>query len=462
MSDFARNDLASEDMSGYPDVMHDASSQPTLATCGFEGQCSALARAQALARLSISLANVQVGCEAILELCAREMQGLMADASVLMLREPGTDLLRLGAMAADGQDRRDVLELLLNARPGRVGEGFSGRCIADARTFVANHLSAEVFRSVVPADHFAHMALRMPQAIISVPLMSRGYCFGALTLIRHQNPVFTAEDIEFAEAMAAPAAVAIANARLVDELREANRDLIGTRDELRQTVDDLESFISSVSHDLRGPVRAVDALTQIALEDSVPPVSPETANLMERVRANAKRMAELIDDLLRLARIGRRELNADHVDLSRLAANVVKLVGERYPGRAVEVSIAAGMTAWGDPGLLRIVLENLVDNAFKFTGRRTDAAIEITAPEGATFAIRDNGAGFDSAHQARLFQPFHRLHTAQEFPGHGVGLATVRRIINRHGGTIVGVSEPSHGALFCVSLPAPPTPARSP
>jgi signal transduction histidine kinase len=413
-----------------------------------------LVRAQALVRLAHALASAPPELHAVLQTCADEVLQITRDTCVIVVQRTGTDLLDLGALASPTPTVAELVRAMVSATPPRLGEGFTGRCLALGRAVVAEDLSPERFEQLLAPVYFAQVRHLVPRAVVAVPLLARGEGIGALTLIRHEAATFTADEVAFAETIAAHAALHIANARLVDDLRTTNTALSRTQDELRRTIDDLDAFSSSVSHDLRGPVRAIDALTQIVLEEST--LEPEPTALLGRVRANTQRMGRLIDDLLRLARISRLPVSPHAIDLTGMVESVVARTRELHPGHGVAVQVATGLRAHADAGLLRIVLENLIDNAFKFTTGHASPRVAVTAPEGVTFAVCDNGAGFDEAHRARLFQPFQRLHAASEFPGTGIGLATVHRIVDRLGGRITAEGRPSHGARFCVILPHRP------
>jgi PAS domain S-box-containing protein len=221
--------------------------------------------------------------------------------------------------------------------------------------------------------------------------------------------------------------------------------------QLETTVRELEAFSYSVSHDLRSPLRSIDGFSQALLEDYADRLPQDGQAYLMRVRAAAQRMGQLIDDLLSLSRVTRAPMQPGFVNLSALAQSILNNLKLTQPERQVTVLIAADLATNGDPQLLRIVLENLIGNAWKFTSRRPDAYIEVGAldePEGRIFFVRDNGAGFDMAFSAKLFGAFQRLHSADEFPGTGVGLATVQRIIRRHGGNIWAESSPGKGATF--------------
>lgn len=225
--------------------------------------------------------------------------------------------------------------------------------------------------------------------------------------------------------------------------------------ELTRANRELESFTSSVSHDLRAPLRAIDGFSQALLEDEGERLSREGSQLLQRLRAAATRMGQLIDDLLELSRVSRSEMRHERVDLSALAREVAEELKRSEPGRDVRFNIAEGLEAQGDARLLRVALENLLGNAWKFTSRSPTACIELFAQGGnghPQYAVRDNGVGFNMAYADKLFRPFQRLHKATEFPGTGIGLATVQRIVHRHGGHIEAEAGPGAGATFRFTL----------
>jgi signal transduction histidine kinase len=237
--------------------------------------------------------------------------------------------------------------------------------------------------------------------------------------------------------------------------REWTRQLEHTNAELARANEELEAFSYSVSHDLRAPLRAMDGFSRALLERHAGALDAEGRHYAERVRAATVRMSALIDDLLELARISRAPLRAEPVDLSFLARRVVEDLRRRDPSRAVTVDIPDGLEARGDRQLLGIALENLVGNAWKFTGKVPEARLSVGregGDGGEVFFVRDNGAGFDMAYADKLFAPFQRLHRASEFDGTGVGLATVRRIVARHGGRIWARGAIGEGATFFFSL----------
>jgi signal transduction histidine kinase len=248
------------------------------------------------------------------------------------------------------------------------------------------------------------------------------------------------------------------NRLLAVALQENNEQLRRLAVQLEGANRELEAFSYSVSHDLRAPLRSIDGFSHALLEDYDHKLDDTAKTYLSRVRVAAQHMAQLIDDLLQLSRVSRVPIRRDHVDLSAAAQDIVEDLRQSSPARAVEVVIGEGIAAQGDPGLLRIVLQNLVGNAWKFTTKVEQPRIELGVASndsdatGPVFYVRDNGAGFDMAYIEKLFTPFQRLHGLSEFPGTGVGLAIVQRIINRHGGRVWAEGEVGRGATFRFTL----------
>lgn len=242
--------------------------------------------------------------------------------------------------------------------------------------------------------------------------------------------------------------------RLNTELEERVRQRTA---ELARAVAELEAFSYSVSHDLRAPLRAIDGFSQALLTHTGDGLDEKGRHYLDRIRAGASRMSELIDDLLLLSRVSRSDLRRAPIDVSRLAEDIVHEIRRREPERAVEIVIAEGLHATADRRLLAIALENLIGNAWKFTARRPRARIEIgvASRDGEdVFFVRDDGAGFDMAYADKLFGAFQRLHDPAEFEGTGIGLATAHRVISRHGGRIWAQALPGAGATFFFTLGA--------
>jgi len=258
-----------------------------------------------------------------------------------------------------------------------------------------------------------------------------------------------------------------AAARDVTERNEAERQVQRLNEEWEQRVrertaqleaanQELEAFSYSVSHDLRAPLRSMSGFSHILLEKYREALDEQGQDYLGRIVAASKRMGQLIDDILKLSRLGRAEMTRQKVDLSASARGILAELRQQQPARQVELDIADGLTAYGDPNLVQVILKNLLQNAWKFTSQKPQAKIEVgvTERDGArVIYVRDNGAGFDMAYVERLFGAFQRLHQATEFPGTGIGLAIVKRIVHRHGGQVWAEGAVGQGAIFYFTLP---------
>jgi PAS domain S-box-containing protein len=225
--------------------------------------------------------------------------------------------------------------------------------------------------------------------------------------------------------------------------------------QLETTNKELEAFSYSVSHDLRAPLRGIDGWSQALLEDYYEQLDEQGRQYIDRVRSETQRMGHLIDDMLKLSRLTRAEMTMQQVDLSALAQSITEQLIQGDPQRQVDFIIQPGVTAEGDPHLLEAALSNLMGNAFKFTGKCPQAQVEFGQSDmegNPVFFVRDNGAGFDMAYAQKLFGAFQRMHKTSEFPGTGVGLAIVQRVIHRHGGRIWAEAEVGKGTVFYFTL----------
>ncbi len=252
--------------------------------------------------------------------------------------------------------------------------------------------------------------------------------------------------------------LAAANRRLQQEIARGERteeDIRRINIQLAEANREIEAFSYSVSHDLRAPLRAIDGFSCALLEDCSEKLDAQSRHHLERVRWSAQRMGQLIDDLLELSRVCRHPIHRRQIDISAVAGEIADELRKTDKSRQVTFLIAEGLRANADGRLLRIVLENLLGNAWKYTGKQPCARIELgaeAAAGGTCYFVRDNGAGFDPAHAGKLFAPFQRLHTNAEFEGTGIGLATVRRIVQRHGGKVWADASPGAGATFYFTL----------
>jgi PAS domain S-box-containing protein len=245
--------------------------------------------------------------------------------------------------------------------------------------------------------------------------------------------------------------------RTEDELRILNQSERQHAIQLEAANKELEAFSYSVSHDLRAPLRSIDGFSSALMEDYADKLDERANSHLKRIRAATQRMAELIDDLLKLARVTRIEMRTEAVDLSALANGILAECRKTDPNRHVECIVQDHVSGHGDPGLLHLVLENLLGNAWKFTSKTPQAMIEFAVADKdgeAVYYVHDNGAGFNMTYAGKLFGAFQRLHTASDFPGIGVGLATVQRIVHRHGGRVSAEGAEGKGATFSFTLEA--------
>jgi signal transduction histidine kinase len=240
------------------------------------------------------------------------------------------------------------------------------------------------------------------------------------------------------------------------QLRDRERELARQNRALAAVNEELEAFSYSVSHDLRAPLRAIAGFSQIVKDEAGRGLGQQATHALNRIRQATERMSALIDALLKLSRVSRVPLRKASVDIARLAGDVVDRLRHAEPSRDVTVTLPEEAIAVGDPDLLQVVLENLIGNAWKFTSQSSAPEIAVSVmktDDMVTLAVADNGAGFDMAHARMLFVPFQRLHTQREFTGTGIGLATVQRIVRRHGGRISADAAKGKGAVFTVVLP---------
>ena len=264
------------------------------------------------------------------------------------------------------------------------------------------------------------------------------------------TPLF-AEDEELPTAVVAVMADVTEQHRTRDELELRGAQLEATNKEL-------EAFVYSVSHDLRQPLSAINAFSQLVVEDAGDRLGEDEREFLRRVRAATQRMAAMLDGLLKLSRASRLDLVSERVDVSTMTREILAELRAEQPERRVDCVVAPGLHVQADPALMRVVLVNLLDNALKFTSRHETARVEVgrTVFDGElAFFVRDDGDGFDPAGAGELFQPFHRLHRADEFPGTGIGLATVQRLVARYGGRIWAEGAVAKGATFYFTLPGP-------
>lgn len=291
-------------------------------------------------------------------------------------------------------------------------------------------------------------------------LAVRGYAVGAVDyLVKPIVPEFVRSKVSVFVELAKKSAELKRQAERLRRNEQEARDLADTRAELVRDLEhknrELESFSYAVSHDLKAPLRRIESFSKALLDTQGDSLDPTGKHFLGRVREASENMSQLIEDVLHLSRVTRAEITSREVDLSALVTLLLARMQEAEPERPVDTRIRPGVIVQGDGQLLRIALQNLLDNAWKFTRARESAMIEfgLSHSGGETqYFVRDNGAGFDMAYVGRLFGPFQRLHREKDFPGTGIGLATVQRIIHRHGGRVWGEGAVDNGATFHFTL----------
>ncbi len=332
---------------------------------------------------------------------------------------------------------------------------------------------ADIYNCGLSDCHIQVLAQFQIRANLVVPLLQGQNLWGLLCIHQcRRSREWQATEIEFATQIASHLGVALQHAELLADLQAevverqqaeqsvklVNQELQRAIIELQAVNKELEAFSYSVSHDLRAPLRSIDGFSQALLEDCYDMLNRNGQDHLRRIRAATQRMGQLIDDLLNLSRVTRSDMCLELVDLSRLASDICTDLQQNQPKRKVEFAIQTGLTAQGDNHLLRVLLENLLNNAWKFTSKHTQARIEFgvmpTEKGIPVYFVRDDGAGFDMTYANKLFGPFQRLHNMNDFPGNGIGLATVHRIVYRHGGRVWAEGEVEQGATFYFTLVA--------
>lgn len=379
------------------------------------------------------------------------IQQCEAEEASVMLPTPDGNELYLAAIV--GENRKPLLGQKVPIDCGIAG-------------WVARHREPLTLYGEINDPRFTPIKARSEiQAAISIPMLAAGKLVGVLNVnaLRRRRP-FTLGQAKTLNILASMFTSMLENVQLYMQLQKANEELefrvIERTRELAAVNKELETFAYSVSHDLRAPLRNINGFSQALMEDYADRLEAQGKVFLKHICNSTQRMGQLIDDLLTLSRVTRGEMRRENVDLSAMAQQIAAELQntQAQAERQVEFSIAEGIVADGDARLLRLALENLLSNAWKFTSKRPNAEIEfgiiqLSHEDQATYLVRDNGTGFDMSYSDKLFVPFQRLHSTSEFPGTGVGLATVQRIIQRHGGQIWAESQPDQGATFYFTLP---------
>ena len=327
--------------------------------------------------------------------------------------------------------------------------------------WVMNHRQAAVIEDIyadvrIPQDAYRPTFVK---SLVMVPIRVR-QPLGAIGNYWAHRHAPTAEEVKLLQALADTTSVALENVQVYAELEKRVAERTA---ELEATNRELESFSYAVSHDLRAPLRHIDGFAHILMKDTNTALSGTTGQYLEKIRNASQHMSQLIDALLKLSRTTRTPVQRHRINLSALASDIVSRLRDIEPGRQVLINIGENIEATGDRKLLEIVMENLLSNAWKFTRKKSSALIEVgstPADDGTTaYFVRDNGAGFAMAYSSKLFGAFQRLHSDHDFPGTGIGLATVQRIIHKHGGKVWATAEVGQGACFFFTLGAESTDA---
>jgi signal transduction histidine kinase len=387
----------------------------------------------------------EAGPDLVYATLARELAATVGDGETgLGIWQPEREVLRFWRTGGEVIDRT-------------LDESLAARAFVEQRALVTTEDAARGRRLPVEYRRLSH------PFVLAAPITVGARRVGVVAVLLARRSTFFDDDLALLQLLADQAAVVLEHRRLFEEVHGLNRTLQHNVSELRALNDELAAFAYSVSHDLRAPLRSIDGFSQILLEDKGEALGDDGRQHLERVRAAATRMGALIDDMLLLSRLTRDEMSPRSVDLTALARAVVDDLREREPQRTVEFESNGTLPARGDERLLRIALTNLLANAWKFTRGRDPAhvrfGLETRAGE-PVFFVKDDGVGFDMRYSQKLFGAFQRLHNTRDFEGTGIGLATVQRIVHRHGGRVWAESEVGKGATFYFTLP-PADPAAT-
>lgn len=431
---------------------------------------------QELEKVARALRALSVCGSAVLR--ARTGQELLQQVCDVVVSVGGYSMCWIGRAADDA--RRSVVpvataggakgylsRITVTWADDELGRGPAGTAIREQRSVAAQDIlnapEYEPWREAALEHGF--------RAAAAIPLFLEGRPYGAFTVYAAERGAFVPEELALLIELAETTMHGVQSLYDQQARRVSERELTRINSELEQRVEqrtaelnrinrELEAFTYSVSHDLRAPLRAIDGFSQILVQRYAEVLDAQAADYLQRVRRATQRMGRLIDDLLGLARINRYDLRMEPVDLSAVARELCRELQDADPARRVEVAVEPGLRAQTDSRLVRIILANLLGNAWKYTGKRPDARIELSRWEddyGNGFVVRDNGVGFDMKYAGKLFAPFQRLHGTDEFEGTGIGLATVQRAIERLHGYVLAEARPGTGAafFFCFDCHAP-------
>ncbi len=388
------------------------------------------------ARIIMAAAEVLFGWDAcVFELCAGDGTKLRTLLCMDTLEGRKTDVTQDALPTTPGAHAREALE-------------------QGARLILRQQLDG-----FPPDMHPFGDKTRPSASLMFAPIRKEREAIGVLSIQSYRQNAYNENDLRSLQGLADHCASALERIRAEEEVSRLNAELemrVKERTAQLEAINkELEAFSYSVSHDLRAPLRSIMGFSEVLLERHAQQLDVRGREFLRRACESSQQMDRLIESLLKLSRIGRAEVQRQQVDLTRLAGMLIDELRQSEPERQVTARVAPGLQVFADERLMRIVLENLLRNAWKFTSKRSDSVVEVGFDAAkAAYFVRDNGAGFDMAYARTLFGVFQRLHSSSEFPGHGVGLATVQRIINRHGGRVWADAAVGKGATFYFSVPS--------
>jgi signal transduction histidine kinase len=409
---------------------------------------------QALAESAQLFAEASTDLKRVLGLVARRFSELIGEATNIRLID-GDELVPVATYHADPEIERYLREFH-DETFLRVGEGISGDVLATGEPYFMPELDLELLKQRITPRFVPIFEQIGISGMIVARLRARGVNLGYVSLFRtgSSRPPYDLEDLHLVRDLADRAALAIDNSRLLDGLERRVEERTSA---LQSANLELEAFAHSVSHDLRSPLRSIVSFSQILDDEHGTELHSDAREMLGIIRKNAERLHHLVDDLLRLSRLGHRALHpVIEVDMMAIAASAMTAISEARPNLTVELQLGELPTTNGNADLLRQVWINLLDNAVKYSQRRPVVQIAIAGAREAgenRYTVTDNGTGFDPHYADKLFGVFQRLHSDADFEGSGVGLALVKRIVTRHGGRVWADGRPDAGATFGFALP---------